>query len=154
MASATSVRWNFLRGKRERHFFLPLEFQKYCLNKLHPQHSEENTKCSPRLPQLAPLISFPLLFPAKAAHSGASGIWLGLQAPLFSWSDFTYIYLQHCCHFLFFLHNWNHSWEWEQWTLHAAFRSWWRQFFRENFFQLDLYRDLARSFVVLNIFPS
>ena len=74
MASA-SVRWNFLRGKRERQFFFPLEFQKYCLNKLHPQHSEENTKCSPRLPQLAPLISFPLLFPAKAAHSGASGIW-------------------------------------------------------------------------------
>lgn len=153
--ASASVRWNFLRGKRERQFPPPLEFQKYYLNKLHPQHSEENTKCSPWLPQLAPLISFSLLFLAKAAHSGASGIWLGLRVPFFSWSNFTHIYLQHCCHFIFFfLHNWNHSWVWEQWTLHAAFRSWWLQFFRENFFQLDLHQALAVSFVALNIFLS
>lgn len=45
IVASPSERLNFLGGKRERKFLL--EFQKDCLNKPHPQYSEENVAWSP-----------------------------------------------------------------------------------------------------------
>lgn len=61
-------------------------------------------------PQLAPQL-FSLLFRSNTAHLGAFPTWWGLCGYLFSWKNFIFIHLQHCCHLLIYLHNLNHSWE-------------------------------------------
>lgn len=105
VASATSVRWNFLTWQeRKTFFFFPLEFQNYCLNKLHPQHSEENTKCPLGSLNLLLLLAFLFCFRRRQLTLGWNLI--GEFRHLYFLGPISLIfYLQHCCH-LFFLHNW------------------------------------------------